>query len=145
MNWHEIFEYKDGELFWKVRTSNRVNVGDVAGSHDPLGYVRVNYKNIMYQAHRIIWEMHNDDIDDGLQIDHIDLNPSNNRIENLRTCTHQQNNWNKNSKGFCIKNGKYVSRITISGKEIYLGRFDCMLDARAAYLSARKKYFGEFA
>lgn len=145
MNWHDIFEYKDGNLIWKVRPANRVKVGDVAGCACPKGYVRISYKGTFYGAHRIVWEMHNGSIPEGFEIDHININPSDNRIDNLRLATHQENNFNKAATGFRLKNNKYQARIMVSGKEIVLGAFDCMLDARAAYLAARKVYFGEYA
>lgn len=56
-------------------------------------------------AHRMAWVLHNGPIGEGLEIDHIDRNPFNNVLSNLRICTHEQNCQNrsissKNTSGF---------------------------------------------
>lgn len=47
------------------------------------------------RVHRMIWELTNGPIPDGLQVDHIDRNRQNNLIENLRVVTCAENNQNK--------------------------------------------------
>ena len=56
----------------------------------------VKYKTRMYGIHRIIYEIFNGKIEDGLLIDHINKNPLDNRIENLRKVPKHINNRNKN-------------------------------------------------
>ena len=91
--------------------------------------------------------MHNGTIPDGYKIDHIDRNGKNNRIENLRLATHQENLWNNSANGFCWNKriNFFNAQITINGKQKNLGRYSNIIDARAAYLKARRENFGEFA
>lgn len=90
---------------------------------------------------------------DSRQGDHIDsLNPLDNRSANLRIATHVQNCYNvrrKSSrylKGVSFNsNSKWMARIKINKKTIYLGQFGSEKEAHDAYLEAARKYFGEFA
>ena len=54
-------------------------------------YLSKDGKRFGYQVHRIVWEAFNGPIQEGMEIDHIDGNPSNNRLENLRAVSHQTN------------------------------------------------------
>ena len=81
-------EYKDGWLYWTKTLSNRAVQGSKIISTNGLGYVRVGYKKHRYYAHRLIWSMFNGSIPIGYEIDHIDGNPSNNLISNLRCVPH---------------------------------------------------------
>ena len=69
--------------YWK---GSNVSIGDVAGSLDKTsGYWKLNALGCKKEVHKIIWALFNNfEIQDGKQIDHIDGNPLNNRIENLR-------------------------------------------------------------
>ena len=91
-----------------------------------------------------------------LQIDHINGNTLDNRKENLRICTNQQNGFNKKNplknnklgiKGVCWhkKIKKFMASIKINDKSIHLGYFNVLGDADSAYRIAELKYFGEFA
>lgn len=89
-----LFEYKDGNLYWKVKPSSKVNIGDVVGSKDKDGYITTKINSKAYKVHRIIFLMHHDYMP--VFIDHIDRNRSNNKIENLReVITHSENLQNK--------------------------------------------------
>ena len=107
------------------------------------GYYTITfiYNGKIYQlsAHQFIWYWVNKEIVE--QIDHIDGNPLNNSISNLRAVDHQQNNFNRTkAKGFYRKSRKYISQIKLNGKRIHLGVFDNETDARNAYLEAKKIY-----
>lgn len=54
-------------------------------------------KNISKRLHRLVWETFNGEIPEGMQIDHIDGNPENNRLDNLRCVTAKENSNNPNT------------------------------------------------
>jgi hypothetical protein len=107
------------------------------------GYVMHMVDGELKYEHRIVWENHNGPIPEGMQIDHINRIRDDNRIENLRLVTPQQNHFNRsNVKGFKWdkQRKKWSAYIYFDGKMKNLGRFVCMLDARSAYLRAKLKY-----
>lgn len=126
----EIFEYKDGNLY----RNNKI-----AGCIHKSGYRVIKVKNISYAAHRLIWIYNNGSIDTELQIDHINGIKDDNRIENLRIVTPQQNTWNRSrlsAKGYTWNKQckKWQASIWINGKMNYLGLFEKEQDARDVYL-----------
>lgn len=94
-------------------------------------------------------------IPDGLLPDHHDGNGLNNTSDNLRLCTHSQNQMNRgmsrnNTSGFKgvswhPRENRWVAAIRVAGKLIYLGYFVSLLRAVKAYDKGAKKYHGEFA
>ena len=142
MSFKSRFKYNEGELLWDNPLSNRTPKGTVAGTYDQHGYKYIRSQGKKYQVHRIIWEIHNGDIPEGVVIDHIDRNPRNNKIENLRLATRQQNSWNARAKGYCFvgSRNKYVARLNSK----HLGYFDSEYEAKEAYESAAKLERGEF-
>jgi hypothetical protein len=146
---HSFFDYKDGALTWKQGRKK----GRVAGSLKPTGYTVVEIKNQNIMAHRLVWIMHNGSIDG--QVDHINGNRSDNRIENLRLVNQVQNQWNrkisKNNtigiKGIRLRkdNNKYEARLCVNKKRIVLGSFDDLELAELVVMEARDKYHGKFA
>jgi len=113
------------------------NKGYIMYSIDVAGH---QYK---YSAHRLVYLLHNPDMDQSLQMDHINGIKTDNRIENLRAVGAQQNNFNRHTnKGFSWQaaNQKFRADIGVGYKIIYLGLYETILDARAAYLRAKKKY-----
>ena len=153
---HELFEYREGNLYWKIKPRNSAKIGDKAGSLSSNGYIVLKLNNLPYKMHRIIWVYHYDTISNNLQIDHIDGDKANNTIENLRLATNSQNNFNnksayRNSKsnilGVCWSKTKrkWVSQICKNNKSIHLGLFANQEDAIVARKAAEIQYFGEFA
>lgn len=149
---HEIFEYKDGSLFWKTHRQ-KVRAGERAGSIDKsTGRRRIKIDGKSYLEHRIIFAMFFGFFPEF--IDHIDTNPLNNKIENLRQATRYQNSLNvglrkTNTSGSkCVtwdnSQQKWRVRIPINGKRVHLGRFDDFELAELVAIEARNKYHGEF-
>jgi len=95
-----------------------------------------------YKEHRLVYLLNNPDMDQSLDIDHINHITHDNRIENLRLVTSQENAFNKKVWGvhFNKRQQMWRSAIRVRDKYIYLGRWDNVIDARAAYLRAKKKY-----
>lgn len=77
-----LFDYRDGELYWKVSRGNGMKIGDLAGTVRTDGYRSIQINGKLYLAHRLIFLYHYGYIPK--EIDHIDSNPSNNNISNLR-------------------------------------------------------------
>ena len=88
----------------------------------------------------------------GMDIDHVNRNPLDNRKCNLRVATRSQNNANKaqregSFKGACWRPipRRWKAYIKVDHKQIHLGYFSNAVDAAKAYNAAALKYFGEFA
>ena len=138
-------KYEEGKLWlWRELKSKPSYWYELKGTLNKDGYrqVRINYKHLQY--HRVVYFVHNENwniYDSSMdnQIDHIDRNPLNNSIENLRVVTHPQNMWNTDCKGYSFNKarGKYVARIKVDGKHKNLGYFVNEDDARNAYLNAK--------
>lgn len=155
MNLSELFEYRDGCLYWRVQLSNRGPVGSRAGwFHVGTGYRYLGFLNKKFKEHRIVWELHHGPIPNGLEIDHINGDKTDNRIENLRLCTRTQNNFNTRRRrnttqpyrGVRLRcdGKKYVARINFHGVEYHLGSYDTEEQAIEAYRTKARELAGEF-
>ena len=135
----EYVEYRDGGLYWKKLTSNSTKLGRRVGSVFNNGYRVFRFKGKGVLEHRAIWELLNGPIPKGMEIDHINRDRTDNRIENLRLVTPSQNRHNTEAKGYSWNKArkKFVARIGDMGRYIYLGSFDNEEDARGAYLEAK--------
>ena len=71
-------------------------------------------------------------------IDHIDRNPRNNQLTNLRIVSLQQNQFNRNAKGFYKVGNKYQAQIRLNGKQYHLGMYPTRELAHNAYLEGKK-------
>ena len=118
---------------------------------DSLGYnicgITINGRPTMLYEHRLVWKLANPDWDifdvsDDNFIDHYNRDRRDNRLENLHVVNHQQNNWNRDAKGYCFDKSrdKYMAYIKINGKHKHLGRSATAEEARASYLEGKKKY-----
>ena len=105
-------------------------------------------------AHRLAYYFMTGEDPADMQIDHINLDKSDNRWENLRLATHTQNSANARVRshnqtslkgvGKASKN-KYHARITFNKTEIHLGTFDTPELAHAAYVQKANELYGDFA
>ncbi|OPD95646.1 hypothetical protein AO986_30005 [Pseudomonas aeruginosa] len=89
----EVSEDSASGLRW-LTTSKKVRAGATAGSVRSDGYWRVFIDGQRYMTHRIVYAMSVGEIPYGMQVDHADMNPGNNRPENLRLVSASENQWN---------------------------------------------------
>lgn len=160
---NECLEYcpETGILTWKVRPlSHFANeagwvlfrgryAGKQAGSVGTEGYVAVYLNGASYQSHRIAWCMYYGSWPEN-HIDHLNLNKADNRISNLRDVPRAINSlgralYSSNSSGhvgvsFNKRRRRWVARIQVANKPIYLGKFREFDDAVAAYEKAKAHY-----
>jgi hypothetical protein len=146
------FEYRNGVLY-KIPQTKRCNPNILVGTTRNDGYVRISINKQLFYAHRLIFMMFHGYMPN--QIDHIDGNPSNNKIENLRAANNKQNSLNKpitkaNKSGFknvyWHKNAqKWCVEIKYLGKKLYIGLFDDLNLADLVATEARDKYHNKWA
>ena len=141
---HAAFSYdpETGVVSHKVNKRGRGRkAGEPAGTNTR-GYIQVGHNNEVFMAHRIAWALHHGEDPFPYDIDHEDLNKSNNKITNLRKATRLQNCYNWEVKGWYKRGNRYQARIKIDGKLKCLGTFDTPEEASKASNDARKRASG---
>ena len=68
-----------------------------SGAQGRRAYLTYRYKNKIQLIHRLVAETFIPNPDNKPFVDHIDTNPYNNNVENLRWCTQKENNLNPNT------------------------------------------------
>jgi len=142
----EIFYYENGELFWRETGSGRIR--EKAGcQHKRDKYIVIYVRGRQYQAHRLIWLYHHGYLPEP-EIDHINRNRTDNRIENLRQVSvvcNQRNRGNPQNncsgiKGVWQEKKSQIWRagIRVNGKQCVLGSFQYKYEAVLARLAAEQ-------
>jgi len=145
----ELFYYEDGELY-RRKASGSAPSGGRLKSVTSDGYIATRIEGRHVTAHRIIWTMHNHDIHDGMQIDHIDGNRMNNDISNLRCVTHQDNTKNSSLRSdnrsrvvgvsWFKATSRWIVDIGVDGRKKHIGYFINKDDAILARKKAEIQY-----
>ena len=129
--------------------------GEVSGSVDAAGYVRFHARGQSVYAHRLAWWLTHGETP--RVVDHIDHDPFNNAISNLRGCSirdnvrYQRPHADKLTSGFkgvdfVAHRGKWRARIVVDRKSIHLGAaYPTPHAAAKAYDTAALAHFGAFA
>lgn len=132
----------------------RIKAGTVAGHKKANGYVVINIDKKLLYAHRLVFEMEGG-IPEGMEVDHINGDPSDNRRVNLRLCDSSENKFNtkrpkSNTTG--VKNvhldkgtGKYRVRIRCKGLHKHIGLYDTLEEASKAAQENREELHGVFS
>ena len=142
------YEPDTGIFRWRIRPSNRVKVGAVAGRSNGNGYTRICIDGVNHYAHRLAWLAVHGKHPAG-EVDHRNGNRADNRIANLRVGTHAQNAQNQplrvtNTSGrdgvsWSKPHGKWAAYIVKAGRKKHLGLFECIDRASEAYMAAKAK------
>ena len=149
------YDANTGLLYWTVSVLTFIQPGRLAGTLSSSGYIVIRFDRTPYQAHRIAWYLHTGEDPGTFQIDHLDNNKANNKIDNLRLATSAQNSYNVAKKNGTLSQykgvtfsacvGKWMSQIRANGKRRCLGYFTDELEAHRAYCMAAVEMHGEFA
>ena len=151
----ELFTYRDDGTFIKNKNGKIVKCSETEGQR----YLRIGINGKPYRLHRMIYLYHHGYLPE--IIDHIDGNKLNNRIDNLRPATKQQNCLNRKHKSTSkspyknvylqapTKNSNWkrnwVVTLMLKGKRMYFGSFEDLDLAKLVAEEARAKYHGAFA
>lgn len=143
----DSLEYFEGKLYWKLQGNNPVPAGWV----DDSGYNHIRLKGKLYLEHRLIYLLHHKYLPE--LVDHVDRNPRNNRIENLREACKKLNAINSglpanNRSGIkgvsWHKAGqKWTAQIKNDGVKIHLGSYSKLQDAVEARLKAEEDLWSD--
>ena len=135
-----------GVFIYKVKPCRKIRAGSVAGSLSH-GYIHIMISGKNYKAHRLAW-LYVYGYFPEHDIDHIDRDPSNNKIDNLRHATHQCNIRNiglqcNNTSGikgvhWHKQHDKWHAQIMVNNKNHYLGLFTDFTEAVCTRLAAEQ-------
>lgn len=151
----ELFEWllyssTTGQFTWLKRPSNRVKVGDVAGTKMKIGYLCIQLKGQSFYAHRLAWFYMLGEYPSA-EIDHVNMVKDDNRWSNLRLASKKQNTENRralknNTSGhmgvyWLPRQRKWLAKIVHNGRQIHLGLYSDKSDAVAARVSGEREFF----
>lgn len=167
-----LFDYKNGFLYRKIKVNRNTVIGSKVGTMAFVNgcyrrYISFDYKG--YTAARLIFLWHHGYLP--VQVDHIDRDSLNDKIENLREANSSQNNANRNALKnktskylgvhfstenitlFSIKKKDFITHtyhywcasLSSNGKEIRIGRFKNEIQAALAYNREAVRHHKEFA
>jgi hypothetical protein len=143
---------RTGEFIWLIDRRGRfARSGTIAGTVTSKGYRQICIDGKLYGAGPLAvlwmtgrWPRRLVDHRNGIKGD--------NRWTNLRQANHSQNGANSADrpsaaplKGVTPDRGKYAARIRVNYRTINLGRFETPRAAHAAYVTAARQHFGEYA
>lgn len=149
----EHFKYENGELYWRLYDGFGSVYYLKAGHLRKNKYTTISINKKKYALHRLIFMMHHGYLPE--KVDHIDCNPLNNKIENLRAATSSENQYNRrlnknNTSGYKSvywhkRESKWRVQMKINNKLKYFGSYKDLDLAILVAQEARNKYHKEFA
>jgi len=151
----EILQYNpDTGIFTWIKSPRKGWIGKEAATNTSKRYLEIRIDGILYKAHRCAW-LYIHGFMPKNEIDHIDQNTHNNRIDNLREATRFDNTHNTrtpttNTSGikgvyWLKKNKKWVGQVAHNGVQHYLGLFSEIEQAEQAVRLKRLELHKEFA
>ncbi len=144
-----LYDPAVGVFIWLTPKCYRMKVGDIAGSRDAYGYRKIKWLGKSVFAHRLAWFLVFGEWPSE-QIDHVNGDKSDNRLENLREATRAQNaanraGWRDGLKGAAPCKDRWSAGIKVGGRRKHLGCFATELEAHEAYVQAAASVHGEFS
>lgn len=150
-----LFKYdtQSGDLIWvqpkDKRHPGKCVIGSIVGGDDGHGYRVCALLGHKFKVHQVVWMICKNEIPK-FPIDHINHNRRDNRIENLRLATDQQNLFNIKTSlneysGVRTSKNNFRATIQHNGKKINLGSYKTKDEARFAYIIASRELRGEFS
>lgn len=152
----ELFDYDpiSGEIRWRKPQSPRLKAGDLAGSITKQGYTNIRLDGHTYKAHRLAW-LYMTGEHPPHEVDHINRIKGDNRWENLRKATKDENQWNASLRSdstsgvsgvtFHKATGRWKTQCWANKKRYSLGSYETKEEAAAAVYKFRLERHGEFA
>jgi hypothetical protein len=133
---------------WSYRKNDWLKpVTNKYGCHNQYGYHKVNLskdgKMKSHKVHRLVAQAYLENYSEDLEVDHINGDKLNNKLENLRMVSHQQNMFNQTkAKGYYWRKDieKWMAYITVNYRKKNLGYFDTEAEARDTYIKAKEIY-----
>jgi len=148
---HHLFDYRGGSLYWKIKPTGTVNIGDEVGFSSDR-YIRCCILGKSYAIHRMIFLYHHGYLPK--EVDHINGIITDNRIENLRESTRYQNTYNtkkpkSNTSGikgvsWDKRQNRWVAYCSVGGKRFHVGYHKKLEEAEKAVREFRENHHGEF-
>ena len=144
----DALEYtpETGVFTWRKKIAHKVVIGARAGQLKPNGYRQIGIYGKRYPEHRLAI-LYTQGAWPADEVDHIDGNPSNNALSNLRTCSHAENHQNRSMpshnrsglQGVTWHRQKRLWRasVVLEGKHTHVGLFTDKSEAYEAYLKAK--------
>lgn len=144
------FDADTGRLHWKNTGKGRpLDLTKEAGNRRPDGYRAIYIDSRLYLTHRLVWLYVHGEWPPH-DIDHINHDKSDNRIENLRPATRTENKGNSLGKSGHLKGttpfrNKWKAAIGFQRKTFHIGVFATEEEAHAAYMAKAQELYGDFA
>jgi hypothetical protein len=143
-----------GVFRWRHVRRNKSLPWDVAGSVQHQGYIRITVDDERHMAHRLAWVYMTGEAPPD-QVDHKDLDKSNNSWGNLRAADNTLNHWNESTRS-TNKSGhkgiwwhkqsrKWEAAVRLNGKQHTVGRYERIEDAVEAVKQYREQHHGDYA
>ena len=147
-NIRSYFYEVGGQLYWKIQKGRKKKDSLVCQTIINSGYKRVRFDKTDHLQHRIIWMLYNDVIPENYEIDHIDRDRINNKIENLRLVNSSKNKENSNRVqkrfypcGVRPSGRGFKAVVCVGGKYQHLGTFDTVEEANQVRNDRIKEYY----
>lgn len=151
----DCFKYKDGLLYWKgvAHPNKKYLLDKPAGSIHKTGYRHITWQGKPQKAHRLIFMLHHGYMPK--EIDHINGDRADNRIENLRAVSRSENQCNRNilasnTSGYAgvswhKKSKSWAVRVMKNGKTVVQKYFKDLELAGLVVEEARSLHHGVYA